>query len=71
MTEKKQKKRTAEQPAKATRTTQGGENIVPVGKKPVMNYVVACILFFNSGAEKVVVKARGGQSVEQLTPSNC
>ena len=30
-----------------------------IGKKPVMNYVVACLTFFNSGATKVVVKARG------------
>jgi len=25
----------------------------------MMNYVVACLTFFNSGAKKVVVKARG------------
>ncbi|MFQ6095692.1 MAG: DNA-binding protein Alba [Candidatus Bathyarchaeia archaeon] len=35
------------------------ENTVLIGKKPVMNYVVACLTFFNSGAERVVVKARG------------
>ena len=35
------------------------ENIVFVGKKPVMNYVVACVTFFNAGADQVVVKARG------------
>ncbi len=34
-------------------------SVVLIGKKPVMNYVVACLTFFNSGAEKVVVKARG------------
>ena len=35
------------------------ENVVLIGKKPVMNYVTACITFFNSGEKKVVVKARG------------
>ena len=59
MTEEKQKKGTAEKPAKAPRTTQANESIVFIGKKPVMNYVVACLTFFNSGTKKVVVKARG------------
>lgn len=35
------------------------ENVVLIGKKPVMNYVVACVTFFNAGADQVVVKARG------------
>lgn len=35
------------------------ENMVLIGRKPVMNYVVACLTFFNSGAKKVVIKARG------------
>ena len=35
------------------------ENTVFVGRKPVMNYVVACMTFFNTGCKKVVVKARG------------
>ena len=59
MTKEKQKKQAAEKPAKAARTTQADENIVLIGKKPVMNYVVALMTFFNSGAKKVVVKARG------------
>jgi DNA-binding protein len=54
MTEKKQK-----QGAKAARTAQIVDNIVLIGKKPVMNYVVACLTFFNSGSSKVVLKARG------------
>ena len=33
--------------------------MVLIGKKPVMNYVTACITFFNSGGKQVVVKARG------------
>jgi len=61
MTEEKPKKEAAEKQkgTKTTRTTQVNENIVLIGKKPVMNYVVACLTFFNSGAKKVVVKARG------------
>jgi len=39
-------------------TTQT-ENAVLIGKKPVMNYVTACITFFNSGEKQVIVKARG------------
>jgi archaea-specific DNA-binding protein len=35
------------------------DNAVLIGKKPVMNYVTACITFFNSGEKKVFVKARG------------
>ena len=34
MAEEKQKKQTAEKPAKAARTTQADENIVLIGKKP-------------------------------------
>ena len=35
------------------------ENVVLIGQKPVMNYVVACLTFFNSGEKNVSVKARG------------
>ncbi len=35
------------------------DGLVLIGQKPVMNYVVACLTSFNSGAKKVVVKARG------------
>ena len=35
------------------------ESQVMIGKKPIVNYVVACLTAFNSGAKKVVVKARG------------
>ena len=34
-------------------------NAVLVGKKPVMNYVLACITLFHGGAKEVMVKARG------------
>jgi DNA-binding protein len=34
-------------------------NAVFIGKKPAMNYVLACITLFHSGAKEVSVKARG------------
>jgi len=34
-------------------------NVVLVGKKPVMNYVIACVTFFNQGVTNIVLKARG------------
>ncbi len=35
------------------------ENVILVGKKPVMNYVLATITQLNEGASEVTVKARG------------
>lgn len=34
-------------------------NAVLIGRKPVMNYVLACITLFHGGAEEINVKARG------------
>lgn len=34
-------------------------NAVLIGRKPVMNYVLACITFFHGGAKEISVKARG------------
>ncbi|MEM2111420.1 MAG: DNA-binding protein Alba [Candidatus Bathyarchaeia archaeon] len=34
-------------------------NAVLVGQKPAMNYVLACITLFHSGAKEVNIKARG------------
>ena len=34
-------------------------NAVLIGRKPVMNYVLACITLFHGGAAEVKVKARG------------
>ena len=39
--------------------TMSESNAVLVGRKPVMNYVLACITFFHGGAKEVSVKARG------------
>ena len=35
------------------------ENVVFIGKKPTMNYVIAVVTQFNNGAKSVVLKARG------------
>ena len=45
--------------AKPEEETTKTENVVLIGRKPVMNYVTACITFFNSGEKQVIVKARG------------
>jgi len=34
-------------------------NDVLIGRKPVMNYVLACITLFHGGANEINVKARG------------
>jgi len=34
-------------------------NVVYVGNKPVMNYVLAVVKEFNNGATEVIIKARG------------
>lgn len=35
------------------------DNVVYIGNKPVMNYVLAVVTQFNSGASEVTIKARG------------
>lgn len=35
------------------------DNVVYIGSKPVMNYVLAVVTQFNNGAKEVTVKARG------------
>ena len=34
-------------------------NTVFIGKKPVLNYVLACMTLFKSGHGEIIVKARG------------
>ena len=34
-------------------------NAVLIGRKPAMNYVLACITLFHGGADEINVKARG------------
>jgi len=59
LTNKKRKEESAEKPATPAKTERANDNTVFIGQKPVMNYVVACLTFFNSGIKEVVVKARG------------
>ncbi len=35
------------------------QNMIRIGKKPIMNYVTACVTLFNSGNGEVMVRARG------------
>lgn len=46
-------------PIFSVNTVMEQANLVRIGKKPIMNYVVACVTLFNSGAEEVMVRARG------------
>jgi len=65
MTEEKREEKSAEKAVEEEKKTeppqtqQIRENTVFVGSKPVMNYVMACLTSFNSGSQKVVLKARG------------
>ena len=36
-----------------------GQAIVRIGKKPTMNYVLACMTLFNKGMPEIMVRARG------------
>ncbi len=35
------------------------DNIIYIGQKPVMNYVLAVVTQFNNGSDEVAIKARG------------
>lgn len=35
------------------------ENMVFIGRKPTMSYVLACVIQFNQGAKEVIIVARG------------
>jgi DNA-binding protein len=40
-------------------TPKTEDNVIFVGNKPVMNYVLAAVTQFNEGAKEVSIKARG------------
>ncbi|MDI6902291.1 MAG: DNA-binding protein Alba [Methanocellales archaeon] len=40
-------------------TKKSEDNVIYVGNKPVMNYVLAAVTQFNDGANEVAIKARG------------
>jgi DNA-binding protein len=48
-----------EKPIETEKPTKLQENVVFIGKKPVMNYVIACLTSLSSGGNEVCVKARG------------
>jgi DNA-binding protein len=43
----------------AEKTRETNENVIYIGNKSPMSYVLAVVTQFNSGAEKVHIKARG------------
>jgi len=49
----------AENMQKETQGEGRAENIVYIGKKPTMNYVLAVVTQFNNGMNEVSIKARG------------
>ena len=68
-TEKVEAPKEAKAPLKEVKAPEkpvrkAGKNIVFIGRKPVMNYVTACLTVFNAGAKEVCVKARG-QSISR------
>jgi len=58
-TERKERTSRPRSPRPAREKTQGDENIVFIGQKPVKSYVIACLIHFSSGSPKVIIKARG------------
>ena len=47
-------------PEKTTEERKADENIIYVGNKPAMSYVLAVVTQFNtSGSDEVIIKARG------------
>jgi len=57
MSQEKQTEPKVEKPSEGA--PKSPESVVLIGRKPVMNYVVACLTFFNAGAKEIVIKARG------------
>jgi DNA-binding protein len=44
---------------KTTEKSRSDENVVYIGHKPPMSYVLAVVTQFNSGSDEVILKARG------------
>lgn len=45
--------------ARETERKEIARNVVFVGKKPAMSYVLACVTQFNDGNNEVILRARG------------
>jgi DNA-binding protein len=54
-----QKEIPPENPVTSRKDAETKKDFVYIGRKPMMNYVVACLTYFNSGSKKLTVKARG------------
>jgi len=54
-----EKMKNTEYKEKETKNSSNLENVIYVGNKPPMNYVLAAITQLNSGAQQVAIKARG------------
>jgi len=52
-------KETIEREPRETERKEIESNVVFVGKKPAMSYVLACVTQFNDGNNDVILKARG------------
>ncbi len=48
-----------EKPVEPAKPMKREEGVVYIGQKPVMNYVIACLPYFNVAGKEVCVKARG------------
>jgi DNA-binding protein len=44
---------------KTTEERRTDENVIYVGRKPPMSYVLAVVTQFNSGSDEIIIKARG------------
>ena len=42
-----------------TKENRTDENVIYIGKKPPMSYVLAVVTQFNGGSDEVIIKARG------------
>jgi DNA-binding protein len=49
----------AENEEKTERQQRADSNVIFVGKKPAMSYVLACVTQFNDGRNEIVLRARG------------
>jgi archaea-specific DNA-binding protein len=43
----------------AVKQERSDNNIIFVGKKPAMSYVLACVTQFNDGRNEIILRARG------------
>jgi DNA-binding protein Alba len=59
LAEKKTKKAKKTEKKKTQKKTKADDNVIFVGRKPTMSYVLAVITQFSDGVKEVNIKARG------------